>query len=318
MPGQALMGLGDQTETMLRAFAGVMGESAMGFLKQHLTDTGFFIVAVALITGVFYPPFLILGPDGGGAPFAVGAMFSPMMAALLTCWLYGRPIRGLGWRLGPPRLLLQSYLLPIAYLAVAFGAVWALGLSGVRGAAMGEALRTDLGMSADAGPWQYLGWLAVFVLLQSLVSIVIVIGEEVGWRGFLTPALYEQHGFTMASLITGGVWGLWHLPLIIVFHDSTAPLWYAIACFMVTITAISFVYTWYRIKSGSVWTAVLLHAAHNAFLNDVFLPMNLRTGLSDYMIGEYGAALAVVSVALALWFWARQRTVTQHNGPRHG
>lgn len=277
----------------------------MAFLRNHFSAVGLFILCTAVLTGLFYPPFLLLGPDGGGAPYALGAMFSPMVAAFLTCWVFHIPLRKLGWRPGPARYLLQSFLIPLAYLALAYGGAWALGFWDVEDGAMRAVLRADLGMPEGAAMGRFAITFLAFVLLQSLVSGLIVLGEEVGWRGFLTPALYARYGFIGASIGTGVLWGLWHMPLIVVSHEGAAPLWYAILCFMITITAVSFVYTWYRMKSGSLWTAVLLHAGHNAVLTHVLTPMSAPAKFSDYVVGEYGAALVGVTLALAALTVAR-------------
>lgn len=41
---------------------------------------------------------------------------------------------------------------------------------------------------------------------------VLVIGEEVGWRGFALPRLNERVGPLTSSLILGLAWAAWHLP----------------------------------------------------------------------------------------------------------
>ncbi len=41
-------------------------------------------------------------------------MWAPGIAALVTRLLYRRNLRGFGWRLGKPRYLIISYLVPLA------------------------------------------------------------------------------------------------------------------------------------------------------------------------------------------------------------
>ncbi len=48
-------------------------------------------------------------------------------AALLTCWLIGRPIASLGWEWGETRWQVLSYLWPFAVCGVTYGLVYALG-----------------------------------------------------------------------------------------------------------------------------------------------------------------------------------------------
>lgn len=44
------------------------------------------------------------------------------------------------------------------------------------------------------------------------VAIWTALGEELGWRGFLQPALARRLGAAMGSVATGAIWALWHLP----------------------------------------------------------------------------------------------------------
>ena len=60
------------------------------------------------------------------------------------------------------------------------------------------------------------------------------------------------------------------------------------------------------LKSGSLWIAVLLHASHNLFIQRVFDPLTTDTGLTRYVTGEFGAALAVISLVVAYIFWKRR------------
>lgn len=39
------------------------------------------------------------------------------------------------------------------------------------------------------------------------------LGEEFGWRGYLTPALAARLDWRAASLVVGVIWGVWHMPL---------------------------------------------------------------------------------------------------------
>ncbi len=50
------------------------------------------------------------------------------------------------------------------------------------------------------------------------------------------------------------------------YNNSSAPAWFGLVCFTVLAVGISFPFAWLRLKSGSLWTAVILHAAHNVFI----------------------------------------------------
>jgi membrane protease YdiL (CAAX protease family) len=75
------------------------------------------------------------------------------------------------------------------------------------------------------------------------------------------------------------------------------------------VVAISFVFTWMRWKSGSLWTGVLLHASHNLFIQQFFDPITRDTGHTKYVTGEFGAALPVAAIVFAFYLWTRRADV---------
>ncbi len=85
-------------------------------------------------------------------------------------------------------------------LGPAFVILAALGLD----AALGGSLRP----SAAEGKVLRALWLVVPTTLFGGP-----LGEEFGWRGFALPALAARSGWRWASIGTGVIWGLWHLPL---------------------------------------------------------------------------------------------------------
>jgi membrane protease YdiL (CAAX protease family) len=45
--------------------------------------------------------------------------------------------------------------------------------------------------------------------------VVFPLGEEFGWRGFAHPRLVERYGPVLGPLVTGLIWGIWHLFFVI-------------------------------------------------------------------------------------------------------
>ena len=146
-------------------------------------------------------------------------------------------------------------------------------------------------------------------------SCSTALGEEIGWRGFLVPELAKTTGFTQTALISGDVWAIWHYPVLI-FGDYNAgtPTWYGLTCFTVLVLGISFVFAWMRLKSGSLWTGVFLHASHNLFIQSIFTPLTKDTGKTPYVIDEFGFMLPVVVLFFAFYFWKKRAELTQVSG----
>jgi membrane protease YdiL (CAAX protease family) len=58
-----------------------------------------------------------------------------------------------------------------------------------------------------------LHWPAPSLLVMALVwPVMAALGEELGWRSFLTARLLPALGFLRTGLLVGVLWGLWHLP----------------------------------------------------------------------------------------------------------
>jgi membrane protease YdiL (CAAX protease family) len=177
--------------------------------------------------------------------------------------------------------------------------------------------------TASAFGWERLPPGIVIVLsvlmlgtLGFLRSTVSALGEEIGWRGFLVPELAKTTTFTKTALISGVIWAVWHYPLILFSaYNLGTPAWYGLACFTVMVVGISFVFTWLRLKSGSLWTGTFLHASHNLFVQQVFTPLTADTGHTRYFVDEFGAALAAVALVVAFLSWRRRSELASPPNP---
>jgi hypothetical protein len=75
--------------------------------------------------------------------------------------------------------------------------------------------------------------------------------------------------------------------------------------------AASFVFAWLRLKSGSLWTAVILHASHNLFIQEIFDPLTKDRGITKYLTTEFGVGLALAYTLAAWYFWRRRGELPQ-------
>jgi len=46
---------------------------------------------------------------------------------------------------------------------------------------------------------------------QVTALVFFSVGEEFGWRGFAHPRLFDRYGAVLGPLLTGLIWGVWHL-----------------------------------------------------------------------------------------------------------
>ncbi len=260
-------------------------------------ELGLFLGLTFLLSSPFYALILFGDAPQWTSGLSHLFMWMPGLAAVITMLVTRRSVLPLGFRLGRLRYYAVCYLVPIAFCVPVYLFTWLSGLGrfdpnviekqlGLRGAAAGVAVAVLLPLFASAG-------------------ILATLGEELGWSGVLTPRLLDLTTFTRASLIRGMIWSLWHYPLIAVLlprYRPGLPVWYALTCMTVSITAISFVYTWLRVATGSVWPAALLHAVSSGF-QEFFEAVTKNTGPTYWITFEFGAGFAVV-LSLIAWGFA--------------
>lgn len=134
-------------------------------------------------------------------------VYGPGLAAILLSLLaQGRP----GATDLVRRLVPRRRDLPWAVWIVLAGAV----SSGLALARAGVSFGELVGAIRSAG---------LLLLTHCVLQILIVsIGEELGWRGWLLPRLLERFTRLRATLLTAAAWGLWHGPLLLSPQDHRA------------------------------------------------------------------------------------------------
>jgi membrane protease YdiL (CAAX protease family) len=267
-----------------------------------------FLVLNFALSSIFYFLIIHTGTLGSGfGRYTTGLMWCPGLSAIITSLLLKRKISLLGWQWGETRFQLWSYLTPLLYALIAYLVIWTVGWGGFYEAAFVERIAGSFGFEKLPAILTILLYLLLMGLYGLPGSMAAALGEEIGWRGFLVPELYKSLGYTKTSLLTGIIWSIWHYPILLFAdYNSGTPAWYGLSCFTVLVIAISFVFTWFRIRSGSLWTAVLLHASHNLFIQSVFTPLTKDTGKTNYYIDEFGIVLPIVGICAAVFFWLKR------------
>jgi membrane protease YdiL (CAAX protease family) len=149
-------------------------------------------------------------------------------------------------------------------------------------------------LGGAAGPVQFMP-----VSPLQFVVFVLVVGEEIGWRGYLLPRLLPRTGPWRASATVGLLWALWHLPL---FSMPGMPQYGSpFPAFVLYTTALSVLLTILAQRTGgSVAIATLFHGAVNTLglVNEDATPM-LR-GWAN------AAAYGLIAAIAGLLAWSRR------------
>jgi membrane protease YdiL (CAAX protease family) len=142
-------------------------------------------------------------------------------------------------------------------------------------------------------------WLVVLlqtgaaIVIAPLINSFFTLGEEFGWRAYLQPKLLVL-GPRPMFVLTGLIWGVWHWPIIAMGHNYG--LTYPGAPWLGPLTMVWFTFIvgiylgWLTLRAGSVWPAVIGHAALNgiASLGALFVQGEPNPLLGPLPVGVIG------------------------------
>ena len=203
-------------------------------------------------------------------------MWMPALASVLTRLVTRRGFDDLSFRRAPRMLRLLWW--PLAVAAPVYAAAVAVGLVHLDPPPPGQ-------------------WVAL-VVAATVVNLVLVPGEEIGWRGLMVPLIVEAK-LPAPLLISGVIWGLWHVPLVLwggFVPDGPAP-WVSAALLVVVATALGHRLAVLRMESGSTLPPIVLHTAWNVAFQAVFevAVVGYAEGL---WLGEAGVLTSLVVLAV--------------------
>jgi membrane protease YdiL (CAAX protease family) len=248
--------------------------SIAAYIKRHPLVTYF--VTAYVFTWLSIPLLLV------DLALGVFGLLMPAVAAILVVWLSeGKP--------GVRRLLhpLSLWRLHPLWYGVALGLPMLLSIVTV--ALTGLAGRPVQLETSQLSP-------------LVVVIFVMVVGEEIGWRGFALPRLLQRYSPVTASLLLGVLWACWHAPMFLI--PGTPMFDIPVPAYFLWVVALSFLFTWlYQRTQGSLLLATLFHGAVNALG-----VMNSAISLAEWrwwLAGVY-LAVALTIVLLTHWMLGRQ------------
>ncbi|WP_321488963.1 type II CAAX endopeptidase family protein [uncultured Hyphomonas sp.] len=265
---------------------------------------GLFLVLMLAISCIFYAIMITQGAMN--LLSVTGVMWSPGLAAVLTCLILKRPVASLPWGWGEWKWNWLAYVLPIGYGLAMYLPVWLLSLGG-SGFGDPNALAvfaSFITTSDSPGAIAAAGGILMTATLGMAASMSRALGEEIGWRGFMVWEMRKIMPFWAVGLLSGLIWSLWHWPGIL-FTDYNAgegtPALQMIL-FTLSVMPMGIIYAWITFRSKSLWPAAILHASHNLFLQRIYTPLTAHGEKTHFYIDEFGILLPIVSLGLAAFF----------------
>ncbi len=263
----------------------------------------------------------ILGRDAHIAvrtAIMIAYMFGPALGAVVAQRVAGeRPLAPLKVGLRPNRWWLYAWLVPLAVQPLILGVSlllpgvhWAPDMSGfferLAEALPKEQIEEARAQMSAMPPALYWAMLLGQPLVAGLsINALAAFGEELGWRGWLFRH-FARLGFWRRALVVGGLWGLWHAPVILQGHNYPQHPVLGVVLMTLFCVLAAPLLDLARARGGSVWAASIMHGTINAAGG---LSLLFVRGGGDLVVGMTGAAglLVLASACLVIWLVDRGR-----------
>ncbi len=279
----------------------------MGRLKGETSDTDKKGIVVYLLIAfglawLLWEIAMRIGPsvDSPLFQFAIlpGALAPAVATIVVRKWITreGFGDAGLGLNLRRWRYHLVGWALPLlVVLAIVLLAV-TLGITNPD-FTLERALRelTPEGTALPSLPSGFFVILPFQLMFTALMVTPLLWGEEFGWRGYLQVRLLA-HRPLLAAVVTGLIWGLWHIPINLRGYNFADQPLVGMLVFTVSAIMLSIIFGWLRLKTGSVWSASLAHSATNVVGGG--LTLLLFTGGPNWIFVSYVGVLGWVPLGI--------------------
>ncbi|HTM58384.1 MAG TPA: type II CAAX endopeptidase family protein, partial [Candidatus Udaeobacter sp.] len=222
-----------------------------------------FLVLIPALVAL--PLFLRLRFGGPAHPrFDYACLIGLTWAPALAC-LIARAIRreglgdvSFGFALRrDARWLAVAIAAPLAVMLIGYGAAW--------GSSLAPFTLPPAAPWPGADPATRFAGFALSNLGRGIATwLLLALGEEIGWRGYLLPRLIDA-GVRRPVLLSGIIWGFWHVPSVLWGSYPAGPNRpLSAAIILVTLGAFALALARMRLETGSIWPVVLSHAFWNS------------------------------------------------------
>ncbi|WP_207504405.1 CPBP family intramembrane glutamic endopeptidase [Telluribacter humicola] len=245
-------------------------------------------------------------------------MTAPALATVITQkFIYKQRLKeyGLTLKNTVPKNLLIAIVFYLAYVLLTIGIILLLGnLLGVEG--MGQVsfsqddilgkIAESMKGSGDISEVKLPPPAVLFVagLLGGIVAgftfnLPFTLGEELGWRGLFLKET-QSMGFWKSNLLIGTVWGIWHLPIILMGHNYPGQPVAGSLMMILFCIGLSLLHAIVRVKVRTIYAPAALHGMINAGGPLTLLFVINNNVLIGSIVGVAGVVAALIITLIYL------------------
>jgi len=223
-------------------------------------------------------------------------MIFPALIAIILRLVFADGFKNSGFRFGKFKnyLYMLSVIVIFTGISILINALiygkspdWQLANMGTHGL-------TLIGKPASAGLFWTFQFLIIGLVANLTFPIIMMLGEEYGWRSYLLPKLLPL-GFGKANIIVGVIWGIWHAPVILMGYNYGMYAWTGVILFIIVTTILGTLFNYMYVRGNSVILVAVGHGWFNGLIPSVILLtgfMGKETIIAP--LGLIGIAIMVV------------------------
>ncbi|MCQ6528456.1 CPBP family intramembrane glutamic endopeptidase [Bacillus mycoides] len=237
-------------------------------------------------------------------PLIVVYMFTPAFSSILTRIILREGFKDVSFSLGNLKIwkgIGLALLIPMIICGITYSIAWFSGLARFQPPQGGilEPVYNILGLQYLPIPLSFIFIVVLSGILGSLLNLIPVMEEEIGWRGYMLTRLVDAE-FSRPILISGLIWASWHVPIVIagLYVEGTS-VFLSVLSIYFCIVPFSYITAYLRILTGSVWPSVIIHATWNAIIQGPFARATIGHQ-SEVWIGEFGLITALIILITAI------------------
>lgn len=141
-----------------------------------------------------------------------------------------------------------------------------------------------------------------------IIGLLLLFGEEYGWRGFLLKELATTKGKVFSAMVVGVVWALWHAPIIYGlskhYNIETPLLLTIVQMGAVFVLSIPFAYSYF--STNNILPPMIFHFVWNLYnpivLGNIYQNKSgIVEGNMVYINGE-GLAGIILGLLFVIWY----------------
>ncbi|PFJ39682.1 CPBP family intramembrane metalloprotease domain-containing protein, partial [Bacillus cereus] len=231
-------------------------------------------------------------------------MFTPALSSILTRIILKEGFKDVSFSLGNLKIwkgIGFALLIPMIICGITYSIAWLSGIAGFQHPEGGmlEPIYNMLGLQYVTAPFSFIYLVVLSGIFGSLLNLIPVLGEEMGWRGYMLTRLVDAE-FSRPILISGLIWATWHVPIVIagLYVDGPSVVLSVLGIYL-CIVPFGYITAYLRLITGSIWPSVIIHTTWNAIIQGPFdrASTGYQTGI---WIGESGLITAIIILITAI------------------